>query len=180
MSKNRLLYGSKTAHLTGSGKTKYNNRGQSIRFSKRLHQLGYRVQHWKNISNRHVAVVVEDWQQQGLAVSTIKSYLSNVRQVCRAYGNDRIHKKNSEFGVRNRNYFKTNKNSAWSRLPCYRKSIAFRDRKVPKNWTPNERNARIGLAPWRSAKNKSKDRTSSWWPHLYICRHKRGPRQYPA
>ncbi|KAF1077349.1 phage integrase N-terminal domain-containing protein [Halodesulfovibrio sp. MK-HDV] len=104
MSKNRLLYGAKTAHLTGSGKTKYNNRGQSMRFSKRLHQLGYRVQHWKNISNRHVAVVVEDWQQQGLAVSTIKSYLSSVRQVCRVYGNDRIHKKNSEFGVGNRNY----------------------------------------------------------------------------
>lgn len=104
MSKNRLLYGAQIAHLTGSGKTKYNNRGQSMRFSKQLHQLGYRVQHWKNISNRHVAVVVEDWQQQGLAVSTIKSYLSSVRQVCCAYGNDRIHKNNSEFGVGKRSY----------------------------------------------------------------------------
>lgn len=107
MSKNKLLYGAKIARLTGSGKTQYNNRGQSIRFAKQLHQRGYRVQHWKNISNRHVGVVVEDWQQQGLAVSTIKAYLSSVRQMCRAYGNETIHKNNSEFGVGKRCYITT-------------------------------------------------------------------------
>lgn len=104
MSKNKLLYGAQKAHLTGAGKTKYNNKGQAMRFARRLHQLGYRARHWKNITNRHVGVVVADWQQQGLAVSTIKAYLSSVRQVCRAYGNDRIHKNNSEFGVGKRSY----------------------------------------------------------------------------
>ncbi|WP_027361955.1 phage integrase N-terminal domain-containing protein [Halodesulfovibrio aestuarii] len=112
MSKNKLLYGAKIALLTGSGKTQYNNRGQSIRFAKRLHQLGYQVQHWKNISNRHIGVVVDDWQQQGLAVSTIKAYLSSARQMCRAYGNDRIHKNNSEFGVGKRCYIATQSKAA--------------------------------------------------------------------
>ena len=102
MSKNKLLYGIKKASLTGSKKTQYNNKAQAMRFAKTLHKQGFRPQHWKNITNKHVGIVVDEWKQQGLKPSTIKAYLGSVRAITRAYGNESIHKENAEFGVKKR------------------------------------------------------------------------------
>lgn len=99
MSKNKLLYGIKKAHLTGSKKTQYNNKAQAMRFAKILYQQGCRPQHWKNITNKHVSIVAEEWKRRGLKVSTIKAYLGSVRAVAEAYENESIHKSNTKFGV---------------------------------------------------------------------------------
>ncbi|MCT4535178.1 integrase domain-containing protein [Halodesulfovibrio sp.] len=99
MSKNKLLYGIKNAKLTGSRKTQYTNKAQAMRFAKLLFKLGYRPQHWKNITNKHVGVVVDEWKRQGKETSTIKAYVGSIRSLAKAYGNVSLHKLNSAFGI---------------------------------------------------------------------------------
>ena len=89
---------------TGSAKTRYNHLRETKRFTETLRELGFGVKRWKNISNKHVGAVVQHWKCKGLAVTTIKEYLSGVRCVARFYKNDRIHQDNSAFGIENRVY----------------------------------------------------------------------------
>lgn len=70
-----------------------------MRFAKILYQQGWRPQHWKNITNKHVRIVAEEWKQRGLKTSTIKAYIGSVRVVAKAYGNESIHKSNAKFGI---------------------------------------------------------------------------------
>ncbi|OBQ55195.1 phage integrase N-terminal domain-containing protein [Halodesulfovibrio spirochaetisodalis] len=107
MSKNTLLYGIANAKLTGSRKTQYTNKAQAMRFAKLLFQLGYRPQHWTNITNKHVAVAVEEWLRQGKKISTIKAYVGSIRSVAKAYGNVSLHKENSAFGIGKRSTIPT-------------------------------------------------------------------------
>lgn len=86
-------------HRTGSAKTRHNHIKEARRFVNTIRDLGYGVQRWKNISNKHVHEAVIKWQQEKLEVATIKEYLSGVRYVCRIYGNDRIAPNNARFGV---------------------------------------------------------------------------------
>lgn len=96
-----LRYAIGRARLSGSKKTIYNHKKEAHRFVDTLRELGMGVQKWTNITNRHVGLVVEQWRQD-MSPATIKSYLSGVRAVCRAFGNDSIHVSNDEFGVARR------------------------------------------------------------------------------
>lgn len=87
-----------------SYKTKYNHLKESLRFVDVLRELGYGVKLWKNITNKHVQKVVTHWADKGLSIATIKEYLSGVRLVARFWGNDRIAKDNSAFGLGKREY----------------------------------------------------------------------------
>ena len=106
-----LRYALGRATLTGSKKTIHNSKRQASLFVDALRDMGFGVEKWTNVSNRHVAEVVDYWQNEELLTSTIKTYLSGVRAVCRAYGNDKIHTDNSQFGLPHRQYV-TNVNKA--------------------------------------------------------------------
>ncbi|EPR37098.1 putative Integrase catalytic domain [Desulfovibrio sp. X2] len=99
-----LLYALRRARLTGSGKTITNNKKSAELFVRVLRDLGYGVQKWTNLTNRHVADAVQYWQDQDLSPGTIKNYVAGVRSVCRAYGNDTIHQDNGAFGMERRVY----------------------------------------------------------------------------
>ena len=89
----------------GSTKTQYNHIAEATRFIGELRDAGYGVQKWSNITMKHVAEVVQRWQDRDLSPATIKEYLSGVRVCARFYGNDRITEStNAEFGVENRIY----------------------------------------------------------------------------
>ncbi len=93
------------ANRHGSYKTQHNNISEATHFVKALRELGFGVNKWKNITNKHVGAVVRHWTETGLAVGTIKSYLSGVRRVCSIYNKEsNIHKNNSAFGLKNRVY----------------------------------------------------------------------------
>jgi len=104
---NRLIEGAIRA-VEGSGgshKTQYNHKQETSRFVSELRDAGYGVQRWDNLSMRHVAAVVDRWQDRGLTPATIKEYLSGVRVCCNFYGNDRVAESaNAEFGIENRVY----------------------------------------------------------------------------
>ena len=89
-------------HRIGSAKTRHNHIKEARRFVNTIRDLGYGVQRWRNISNKHVHEAVDRWKDEGLQVATIKEYLSGVRYVCRIYGNDRIAPDNARFGVEKR------------------------------------------------------------------------------
>lgn len=99
-----LLFALGRAKLTGSAKTTYNHKKEAAGFVKVLRSLGFGVQEWANLTNKHVGAVVEKWKSDDLSAATIKSYMSGVRAVCLAYGNDRIHEDNNAFGITRRVY----------------------------------------------------------------------------
>ena len=111
----QLLYAIGRARLPGSAKTRYQHRAEATRFVNELRVVGFAVQSWKNVTNRHMAAVVERWRDRGLSNATLKEYLSGVRAIARAYGNADLREKNdfrtadgsllvgSRVGVDNRN-----------------------------------------------------------------------------
>jgi len=99
-----LLFALGRAKLTGSAKTMYNHKKEAAGFVRTLRSLGYGVEEWSNLTNKHVAAAVEQWKADGLSAGTIKSYMSGVRAACLAYGNDRIHRDNEAFGIERRVY----------------------------------------------------------------------------
>ena len=48
----------------GSAKTRHNHIKEARRFVNTIRQLGYGVQRWKNISNKHVHQAVNKWKQE--------------------------------------------------------------------------------------------------------------------
>jgi site-specific recombinase XerD len=99
MGKDKLINGVNRCNLSGSYKTQYNHRLEATRFVEQLRKNGYGVQRWQNVTNKHVASVVNSWKEQGLSNKTIKEYLSGVRAIASAYGNDKISQSNSDFGL---------------------------------------------------------------------------------
>jgi len=89
---------------SGSYKTKYNHSVEVRRFVKTLRDLGYGVNKWQKVTNKHVGAVVSQWKRRGLKPSTMKEYLSGVRVVAKHFGNDRIARQNAAFGIANRVY----------------------------------------------------------------------------
>jgi len=75
----------------------------------------YGVQKWANISNKHIGAAVDQWRTEGLAVSTIKEYLSGVRLIARHFGNDRIAPDNRAFNLENRVYSINQNLVLWAR-----------------------------------------------------------------
>lgn len=102
--KDGLRYAIGRANLTGSYKTQHNHKQEASRFVDALRSEGMGVSKWTNITNKHVGLSVSHWKDEGLSVATIKNYLSGVRALCRAYGNDHIAPDNAAFGVHNRVY----------------------------------------------------------------------------
>jgi len=102
----RLIVGARTAlkHTGGSYKTRYNHIREAERFVTELRSVGYGVQKWTNLTNKHVAAVIHSWQDRKLAVATLKEYLSGVRVVAKFFGNTKISKTNSDFGIEKRIY----------------------------------------------------------------------------
>ncbi len=86
----KLLYAIGRARIQGSAKTRYQHRAEASRFVQELRAAGHGVQSWRNIGNKHVAAVVERWRARGLGNATMKEYLSGVRVIARAYGNQSI------------------------------------------------------------------------------------------
>lgn len=97
--RDRLRYGVHIARIPGSYKTAYNHRMEALRFVATLRELGYGVQKWSNVTNKHVAAVVTAWKERGLQDKTIAEYLSGVRVMARIWGNERIHADNAAFGL---------------------------------------------------------------------------------
>lgn len=97
--RDRLRYAVHIARIPGSYKTAYNHRMEALRFVVTLRDLGYGVQKWSNVTNKHVAAVVSAWKERGLQDKTIAEYLSGVRAVARVWGNERIHTDNTAFGL---------------------------------------------------------------------------------
>ena len=89
-----LLYAVGRARLQGSAKTRYQHRAEAARFVHDLRVAGHGVRSWRNITNRHVATVIERWRARGLSNATLKEYLSGVRAVARAYGNANLRETN--------------------------------------------------------------------------------------
>lgn len=106
-----LMYALGRANLTGSRKTQYNHRHEARRFVTTLRKLGWGVEKWTNITNKHVAMVVSRWTQDGLSAGSLKNNLAGVRAVCAAYGNDHISALNADFGIAHRVYI-SNQNRA--------------------------------------------------------------------
>lgn len=88
----------------GSYKTRYNHTREVLRFVATLRQIGYGVQKWTNITNKHIAAVVNHWRDEKLSVATIKEYLSAVRVAARHFDNSSIAPDNRAFGLENRVY----------------------------------------------------------------------------
>ena len=57
----------------GSTKTRVNHLREVKKFVEELRKQGYGVKHWKNITNKHVGVVVDAWKDRGLANATIRN-----------------------------------------------------------------------------------------------------------
>jgi len=102
--KDSLRYAIGRSNLTGSYKTQHNHRQEAHRFVDALRESGQGVSKWTNVTNKHVSIAVSNWERCGLSCATVKNYLSGVRALCRAFGNDRIEPNNSAFGVLNRTY----------------------------------------------------------------------------
>ena len=100
--KDTLIYAIGRARLTGPSSGVHRKKRCAELFVQELRALGCGVQKWTNLSNKHVAQVVARWQEKGLMPGTIKNYLTAVRDLCKAYGNDRIHPGNDAFGVARR------------------------------------------------------------------------------
>ena len=69
-----------------------------------LHDLGYETTHIKRVKQKHVVILVQHWQDKGLAISTIKNRLSDLRFVCRAYRRPGVVLANDAYGIGQRDY----------------------------------------------------------------------------
>jgi len=97
--KDPLMRAATKVRYGGSSKTRVHHLRETSRFVETLRDLGYKVEKWNNVTNKHMGAVVDKWQEDGLADKTIKEYLSGVRATAGFYGNDRIHKENTAFGI---------------------------------------------------------------------------------
>lgn len=88
----------------GSFKTRHNHLREAQRFIGTLRAAGFGVQRWEKITNKHVGAVVTAWKKENLKTATIKEYLSGVGRIANHFGNDRIARENSVFGIENRVY----------------------------------------------------------------------------
>jgi site-specific recombinase XerD len=109
---NKLRYQIDQAKLGRSERSQSLHKDEAHRFVDELKDLGFGVTKFENLTNKHVGSVVTSWIDKGLQNSTIKSYLSGVRAVAEFYGNNRIHKDNSEFGVGQRDTVSNNGDKA--------------------------------------------------------------------
>lgn len=77
-----------------------------------LHSVGFKVQKWENIKEKHVEKLIEHWKKKGLATSTMKDRMSYVRWALDKSGNQHSIQKNQNLGIPNRQYVK-NEDKSW-------------------------------------------------------------------
>ena len=100
-----LLYALRRIRISGSGKTVRNNKQSAELFVRALRDMGYGVEKWTNLRNRHIGDVVQYWlDNETGTTATLKNYLAGVRAICHAVGNESIHKTNDVFGLDRRVY----------------------------------------------------------------------------
>jgi integrase len=129
MGRDSLHEGIARARLSGAPGTVHQTQSRAGRFVEELREMGYSVQRWENLNNRHVA----DWAARALQskdeggfghqVSTVKDYLSAVRAVCNAWGNERIYARNDQF--------RTDPADPSTRIIPQREYVTNEDRSVP-------------------------------------------------
>jgi hypothetical protein len=57
------------------------------------------AQKWSNLNNKHFQRVVDQMRRRGAGDGRIAEVLSAARHMCRAYGNERVSRENTTFGV---------------------------------------------------------------------------------
>ena len=82
MTKGQVRLNGKTASL-GTVRTTINVATES---AKRLHALGYEIEHIDKLGERHIRALVEDWERCGLADKTMQNQLSRLRMVANWIG----------------------------------------------------------------------------------------------
>lgn len=71
---------------------------------KELHQLGYLPTHIRFVREKHIAALVEHWQEKGIADATIKNRMSDLRFVCRQFDRSNVIKSNDAYAIKRRSY----------------------------------------------------------------------------
>ena len=95
-----LLYGVGRASLSGPKSHQYRIRQNAKAFAKMLRQCGLGVQQWNKITNKHFQRTADHMMAQGIGAGRIAEVFSAARHLCRAYGNQRISRRNGAFGIR--------------------------------------------------------------------------------
>lgn len=81
--------------------------------ARELHEIGYKVQKWENVKEKHIEQLVARWKEKGLAISTMKDRLSYVRWALDKSGNQHAIQKNKDLGIPERKYVK-NEDKSWN------------------------------------------------------------------
>lgn len=99
----------------GSFATQANRRAMLSLFSEQLKDIGYKVNQLKtaDLKGRHVNALIKKWQAEGKSTGTIKNRMSAMRWLFEKIGKSEVIKKNSVYGIENRQYV-TNQNKSIS------------------------------------------------------------------
>lgn len=88
----------------GSFATQYDRRQILYTFAKELVGLGYRLCDIRGLKPKHIIAIVKHWQQNQLAISTIKNRMSVLRYLCEKLNKVNIVPSNKELQIGNRKY----------------------------------------------------------------------------
>ena len=99
----------------GSFATQSNRREMLSLFSRELKEIGYKINNLKphDLKGRHVNALVKKWQSENKSIGTIKNRMSILRWLFEKIGKPEVIKKNSAYGIENRQYV-TNQNKSIS------------------------------------------------------------------
>lgn len=99
----------------GSFATQSNRREMLSLFSRELREIGYKVNNLnpKDLKGRHVNALIKKWQSENKSIGTIKNRMSTLRWLFEKIGKPEVIKKNSVYGIENRQYV-TNQNKSIS------------------------------------------------------------------
>jgi integrase len=99
----------------GSFATQSNRREMLSLFTQELRDCGYKVNQLRpgDLKGRHVNALVKKWQSENKSIGTIKNRMSILRWLFEKIGKPEVIKKNSAYGIENRQYV-TNQNKSIS------------------------------------------------------------------
>jgi hypothetical protein len=91
----------------GSYASQYDKLKIALHFVDQLFGLGYKIEHIRNLKQKHIAAVVSLWKCENLANATMKNRLSVVRHLTLLIGKSGIVPSNTDLGVGLRKYVPT-------------------------------------------------------------------------
>lgn len=100
----------------GSYSTKAARREALLLCADDLYQLNITLTNIRQLKSSHIEKMVQHWQQNKLAASTIKNRMSHIRFACRLMNKANIVKSNNDLGIEKRSY-----------LPTYNRAIVNPD-----------------------------------------------------